>query len=248
MNTTKKLLIAAVCLILLGIGFTVYQHNRINENTRTADNGNITNASAFRGEADEQFYDTDSILVIANKKHALPAGYEPTDLVRPKVDMLNECFIRSLAASALEEMFAAAEADGVHLVLGSGYRAETLQRQLYDKYVTQYGREAADSFSSRPGFSDHQTGLAVDISDHDARNYLTEEFENTPEGQWLIQHAYEYGFIMRYPRGKEEITGITYEPWHYRYVGQEAAADIYNGGSWYAMEEYCDVEGGTYVH
>lgn len=247
MNTTKKLFAAAVCMVLLGAVFMVYQHSRISAGTRTAGTDNMPEAQAYRGEADEQFHDTDSILVVANKKHALPSGYEPADLVRPKVEMLNECFIRSLAADALERMFAAAEADGVHLVLGSGYRAETLQRQLYEKYAAQYGQEAADSFSSRPGYSDHQTGLAVDISDHDARTYLTEEFENTPEGQWLIQHAYEYGFILRYPRGKEEITGYTYEPWHYRFVGKEAAAEIFNSGSWYAMEEYCDVEGGTYV-
>ncbi|MBE6127739.1 MAG: D-alanyl-D-alanine carboxypeptidase family protein [Erysipelotrichaceae bacterium] len=189
----------------------------------------------------------DNILVVTNKKHALPAGYEPDDLVRPRVEMLRECYVRRIASAALEEMFAAARNEGIHLVLGSAYRSETRQRELYDKYCQQYGRQEADTFSSRPGHSEHQTGLAADISDHDAATYLSEEFENTPEGQWLLQHAHEYGFILRYPKDKEEITGYVYEPWHYRFVGKEAAKALFNEGSRLTMEEYYDIEGGNYA-
>jgi LAS superfamily LD-carboxypeptidase LdcB len=194
----------------------------------------------------EEKRNSDSLLVIANKKHPLPAGYEPEDLVRPETDMLNDCMLCFPAAEALEEMFAAAEADGVHLVLGSGYRSEALQKKLYENYAARYGRDEADTFSARPGYSDHQTGLAADISDHDARTYLTEEFEHTPEGQWLIRHAHEYGFIMRYPKGKDAITGYSYEPWHFRYIGVEYATKIYNTDVWYSFEEYFGVEGGGY--
>ena len=245
---TKKLLAAVIALLVLCIiGFGVFKNQ--NENASAAveiEDSSVPLTGYYAGEDDEQFHDTDSILVVANKKHPLPAGYEPQDLVRPNVEMVNECFVRTLASSALEEMFAAAEADGVHLLLGAAYRGEVLQRQLYDSYAGQYGRSAADYISSRPGFSDHQTGLAVDISDHDTLTYLTENFDATPEGQWLLNHAYEYGFILRYPKGKEEITGYGYEPWHYRYVGPEAAKEIYNNGDWLAMEEYCQVEGGDY--
>lgn len=247
MKTTKKLTLTALCLVVLCAGFTVFQLMRHQNHTRMT-GANLTEPASdlYSGENDEQFYDTDSILVITNKKHALPAGYEPKDLVRPQVEMLNECFLRSLAASALEEMFAAADNAGVHLVLGSGYRAESLQKLLYDGYVEQYGREVADYISSRPGYSDHQTGLAVDIADHDALTYLTEAFADTPEGVWLKEHAHEFGFVMRYPKDREDITGFAYEPWHFRYVGTEAAGAIHEQGEWYTLEEYCRVEGGSY--
>lgn len=245
MSDRKKLAGSALGIALLCACTSVFPMGCMTANITDR---NMNEVHMYSGENDRQFYDTDSILVVANKKHALPAGYEPGDLVRPQVEMLNECFVRQIASAALEEMFAAAEAEGIHLILGSGYRAESLQRELYDKYTKQYGREVADTISSRPGYSDHQTGLAVDISDHDAKTYLTEEFENTPEGQWLLQHAHEYGFILRYPRGKDAITGYVYEPWHYRYVGTDVANAIYNEGSWLAMEEYCDVEGGTYAN
>ena len=246
MKLTKKLFITTVCLMAICTIFMVISHYRTQGGQNMTETKEET-VDMYAGENDRQFFDTDSILVVANKKHALPAAYEPSDLVHPNVEMLNDCYLRSLAAAALEEMFAAADAEGVHLVLGSAYRAEALQRQLYDGYVEQYGKDVADSISSRPGYSDHQTGLAVDISDHDAATYLTEEFGETPEGQWLMAHAYEYGFIMRYPKGKEAITGYSYEPWHYRYIGPEAAAAIYRNGDWNTMEEHYHLKGGTYA-
>ena len=195
----------------------------------------------------DPFTDTDSLLILANKKHPLPDGYAPYDLREPNVaSVYDSAPMRDEAATALEEMFAAAAEDGVTLLLGSGYRSQEYQYQLYSGYCDQYGCEIADTISSRPGFSDHQTGLAADIADHDRATYLTQEMEDTPEGIWLRNHAHEYGFIMRYPKGKDEITGYAYEPWHFRYVGRDYAEAIYNVDEFCSFEEYFGVEGGDY--
>ena len=193
------------------------------------------------------FSDTSGYLVVANKKHKLPSGYEPSDLSVPNVPMnYAGTALRYTAARALEKMFAAAKNAGITLILGSGYRSESYQRTLYNGYVAKYGTATADTISSRPGYSDHQTGLAADISDHNGATYLTQSMENTAEGIWLRNHAHEYGFIMRYPKGKDNITGYSYEPWHFRYVGVDYATKIYNMGVWYTFEEYFGVEGGGY--
>ena len=193
------------------------------------------------------FTDPDSYLILANKKHRLPEGYEPSDLATPEVEMrYNTWTLRLEAAEALERMFAAAEEEGIHLVMGSGYRGESFQTTLYNGYCEQYGCDVADQISSRPGYSDHQTGLATDLCGTDENYDLSEAFETTAEGTWLKDHAHEYGFIMRYPKGKEEITGYSYEPWHFRYVGVEYATKIYEKGEWYSFEEYFNVEGGDY--
>ena len=142
-------------------------------------------------EETPDFYSTDSLLVVANKAHKLPDGYEPSDLTRPNVAMSADWTLREPAARALEEMFEAAEQDGVHLVLGSAYRPESYQRQLWNNYAAQYSPERADRISSRPGYSDHQTGLAVDIvqgMNSGLGTDFNETFENTPEGKWLREH------------------------------------------------------------
>ena len=201
-------------------------------------------------ETDERFYNTDSLLVVANKKHKLPDGYEPADLRAPAVEMrYNTWTMRDEAAAALEQMFAAAAQENIHLVMGSGYRSEAFQKVLYDQYVARDGVEKADTYSSRPGYSDHQTGLATDLCGPEEvkETDLTQKFEETAEGQWLRVHAHEYGFIMRYPKDKDEITGYKYEPWHFRYVGIETATAIYNAGEFESFEEYFGISGGGYA-
>ena len=192
------------------------------------------------------FEDPDSLLVVANKKHPLPYDYEPYDLVVPNVRATKTAYLREEAAYALEEMFDAAEADGVYLYLGSGYRSAYTQDGLYQSYVDMYGTEVADSLSSRPGYSDHQTGLAVDIADAGEVTFLTFAFGETEEGYWLKDHAHEYGWIMRYPYDKEDITGYRYEPWHFRYVGVDTATAIWEVDEFYSFEEYFDISGGDY--
>ena len=201
------------------------------------------------GESDPVFYDTNSYLIVANKKHRLPEGYEPADLVQPNViTRYGDWQMRQEAATAIEQMFAAAEQEGVTLVLGSGYRSEDLQAYFYNGYVANRGKEYADTISSRPGYSDHQTGLATDLCGvSDTSTDLSRSFEDTVEGAWLRDHAHEYGFIMRYPKDKEDITGYACEPWHFRYIGVEYATKIYNRDVFYTFEEYFGIEGGDYA-
>ena len=124
----------------------------------------------------------------------------------------------------------AARKEGLSLLCVSAYRTEDYQRGLYNSRVNSAGKEYADSYSARPGHSEHQTGLAVDI------NSTSGTFEYTDEFKWMVKHGHEYGFILRYPKGKEWITGYAYEPWHYRYVGEEVAKIIHDENITY--EEY----------
>lgn len=157
-------------------------------------------------------------ILIANKSYALPSSYQPGGL-------LGEL------TSAFEQLKAGAAQDDIDLRIVSGYRSYDLQRDIYNGYVRRDGQAEADTYSARPGHSEHQTGLAIDV------NSLDFDFGLTPEGQWLKHHCYQYGFIIRYPEGKESITGYRYEPWHLRYVG-ELAEELYNDGDWITLEEY----------
>ena len=147
-------------------------------------------------------------------------------------------------------MSPAAAEDGVYLKISSAYRGEDYQRTLYNGYSASYGSETADTISSRPGYSDHQTGLAADFVEGDGSlngiNF-NPSFEETASGNWLREHAHEYGFIMRYPKDKQEITGYAYEPWHFRYIGVDYATAIYEKDVFYTFEEFFGVEGGDYA-
>lgn len=155
-------------------------------------------------------------IMIANKTYSLPASYDPG--------------IRQEAADALEEMQAAAAAEGLTLYVVSGYRSYETQEAVYAGWVNQDGKELADTYSSRAGYSDHQTGYTFDL------NSLEQDFAYTEEGIWLAEHCAEFGFIIRYPEGKEMYTGYTYEPWHVRFVGKEKAKKITDSGL--SLEEY----------
>ena len=155
--------------------------------------------------------------LIANKTYALPASYAPGDLTP-------EC------RAAFNEMANAAARDGVNLFIVSGYRSYSLQSSLYSRYAARDGYAAADTYSARPGHSEHQTGLAMDL------NSLSGSFAYTREGRWLAANAHKYGFIIRYQQNKQSITGYIYEPWHVRYLGKGLAAAVYNSGL--CLEEY----------
>jgi len=179
---------------------------------------------------------------IVNKKRALPNGYVPADLTVPNVRLRlakthEQMQFSKQAVPAVEEMFKAAQADGVTLVFGSGYRSYNLQKQFYNSYVSQDGQTAADRYSARPGTSEHQTGLAFDATSVSGKCHLEICFENMIEGKWLKDHAHEYGFIIRYLDGKESVTGYQYEPWHMRYVGKELAEELYKTGP-VTLEEF----------
>lgn len=181
---------------------------------------------------------TDAMI---NKKRRLPASYIPSDLVRvdvPTILNFEEVnHLRKPAADALADMFAAAKAEeDFTLCARSGYRSYKTQVSLFDANVRAYGREYADQFSAKPGTSEHQSGLAMDITAEVMNYQLEQEFGQTPEGLWTAENAHRFGFIIRYLEGKEGITGYAYEPWHLRYVGKALAGEIFAGKL--TLEEY----------
>jgi len=175
--------------------------------------------------------DPTSQWVVVNKIRPLnPSAYSPSDLVEPNVPQRvpgNESMrLRTETAKAVESMFAAAKADQTPLMLSSGFRSYSFQTGLYNGYVTKSGQAAADTYSARPGYSEHQTGLAFDVEPLDQQCDVDECFADLPAGKWVAAHAHEYGFIVRYPANKTAVTGYKYEPWHLRYVGKELAAEM----------------------
>ena len=158
-------------------------------------------------------------IMIANKSYPLPEDYNPG--------------IDADAKAALDEMISGAAKDGITLTMISGFRSYETQQNLYARYLLREGRDAADTYSARPGYSEHQTGLAFDL------NSLEYSFGETREGKWLAEHCAEYGFIIRYPDNKEEITGYHYEPWHVRYLGVETAKKVHESGL--CLEEYLGI-------
>lgn len=185
-----------------------------------------------------------SLWVIINKDRPLQQSFKPTDLTTPKVTLnsqktAEENQLRTEAAKAAEELFADAETRGFKLMLASGFRSYNLQNTYYNGYVARDGQAAADRYSARPGTSEHQTGLSIDISRADRKCYLDECFADQPEGKWLAENVNKYGFVLRYPSGKENVTGYQYEPWHFRYVGKELAAELAKTGQ--TLEEFFEL-------
>ncbi len=166
-------------------------------------------------------------MLIASKKYPLPSTFAPGESKDARV--------------AFDKMAAAALLDDFRLTAFSTYRSFEYQTDLYQRYVERDGIEEADRYSARPGYSEHQTGLAFDIGEVDKQeDWATSRFGETDAGRWIAENAHKYGFIMRYPDGKEPITGYMYESWHFRYVGQEIATEIYKDKS--TLEEYLGVK------
>lgn len=159
-------------------------------------------------------------ILIVNKTYPLPESYAPGCL-------------SSDTDAAFKKMAADAYAEGLTLWVQSGYRSYDLQKDLYNRYVSRDGQAAADTYSARPGHSEHQSGLAFDL------NTIDDSFANTAEGQWVAQNCHKYGFIVRYPKGKEYLTGYQYEPWHLRYLGVDTATAVYESGL--CLEEYLGI-------
>jgi len=167
-------------------------------------------------------------LIFVNKDHPLAPAFEPKDLVVPDVPFSFEGDhpkkqMDRTAARALETLFAEAERSGIELNAVSGYRSYETQRAIFQRNARLKGEKEANRTSAYPGESEHQTGLAMDVSAASVDNALEEAFGATKEGQWLADNVASFGFIIRYPKGKEEVTGYKYEPWHLRYVGKELA-------------------------
>ena len=181
----------------------------------------------------EPVEDPDELLVLVNKYHSLSSQYVPSDLVALKHGG-SGVTLRAEAAAAFDRMADAARADGVVIQGVSGYRSYSLQNSLYSRYSAKDGRAAADRYSARPGHSEHQTGLAIDVNN----GGVYTKFGGTAAHSWAVKHLHEYGFIIRYTRANEWITGYKDEAWHFRYVGVQAATEIYHLGL--TLEEYLD--------
>jgi len=173
--------------------------------------------------------------VLVDKRRGLGPRYRPRDLVVPRVAFLAGTSpegrrLRRPAARALERLFAAARRDGVPLAGVSGYRSFASQKALFAGYARERGVENAAHVSARAGHSEHQTGLAIDISGADGRCAASRCFAGTRPARWLARHAAEHGFVVRYPRGRERVTGYDHEPWHLRYVGVALAREVVDSG------------------
>ncbi|WP_407320187.1 M15 family metallopeptidase [Isoptericola halotolerans] len=168
--------------------------------------------------------------VLVNKRNPVtPAAWEPDRLVRPAMDTVgSRVRLRPVAADALTALAEdAREATGQRLVLVSGYRSARYQERLYERYVRQHGEAAADRFSARGRHSEHQTGLAADVTQ---AGVPFTRFGGTPSSEWVAAHAWRHGFVVRYTEGTEDVTGYSPEPWHLRYVGPDLAAYVHHSG------------------
>ena len=183
----------------------------------------------------------DPLMILVNKNNTLDLTYIPEDLVLSEIDFISYIETRNLAkvtADAAKSMFEAAKKDGIILLGASGYRSYSVQENLYTSRVINDGQEEADRYTAKPGQSEHQTGLALDILSEDYQD-MDDNFDSTEAYAWLKENCYKYSFILRYPEGKEDITGFLYEPWHYRYIGNsEVAKDIMDRNL--TFEEYIE--------
>lgn len=180
-----------------------------------------------------------SLCILVNDENKLNEDYEPSNLVEADIPFLDYIECKQLeenTSNAAKEMFDDALNAGINIVATSGYRSYTVQENLYNSRVEKKGVEKTRQYTAEPGASEHQTGLAIDILSEDYP-YLDEGFENTDAFKWLINNCCNYGFILRYQRNKEDITGYNYEPWHFRYIGnKEVAQEIMEKGI--CFEEY----------
>ena len=170
--------------------------------------------------------------LIVNKTYSLPKDFRPTNpYSKTDKDWAIEMIDKD-AMNAFNDMKSDATSLGLNIYIASGFRGYNSQERIYNNYVAKDGKEAADTYSARPGYSEHQSGLCFDL------NSVEDSFANTNEGKWINNNAYLYGFIIRFPKGKEDKTGYQYESWHLRYVGKELAKKLYNNGDWISLEEY----------
>lgn len=183
----------------------------------------------------------DSIFILVNNSFPLPKNYHPKDMIIPKIPFdsfpySEKKLMRAEAAHALEHLFTSALHDKIFLCGISGYRSYQRQQELYCESLKKNGPEHAKRFSALPGCSEHQTGLAIDISAASVDFELEQSFGDTKEGVWLAEHAPSFGFVLRYPKQKEHITGYAYEPWHLRFLGRPLS--IYLKKENLVLEEY----------
>ncbi len=238
MSMKKKIIITVVAAALVGAFGTYIVKSKSKNDEPSQRKSSVQSTKKTDKELAPEFNKTQysttdpaSLWVVVNKLHPLnPQTYNPDDLVLPNVSLripgAAQMKMRKEAATALEQMFQDAKSAGFNLQITTAHRGYSYQKTLYDGYVAEQGKSVADTQSARPGYSEHQSGWAADIRPESGKCYLEACFGDMEEGKWLAQNAYSYGFILRYPQGKTDVTGYTYEPWHFRYVGKELAAEM----------------------
>lgn len=222
--------------------------SQVSSGNNSQSNKSIKNTSSKNEDSDNSSSDTFAAPIVQGGTviGTTNKGYEITQkngvvyingvLIVNKTYALNEKYnpgLQSLCSRAFNKMKAAAKKDGIFIWISSGFRSYNTQKRLYDSYCNRDGALLADRYSARPGHSEHQTGLAIDVNSASTAAYET-VYKNV--GDWLKEHCWEYGFIIRYPEGKESITGYKHEPWHIRYVGTELSLLLKESGQ--TLEEY----------
>jgi D-alanyl-D-alanine carboxypeptidase len=210
-------------IIICGVWYITGNVSIFNFNAKD----NLLNSTAANGK--------EKILLV-NEKHGLNGNYVPEGLSIPNIPFSNgaedeEKHVAEIIVKPLEELVKAAKKDDITLLGNSGYRSYKSQKNVYDDRVKSQGKKLAEAYVAKPGFSEHQTGLCIDITNK--KGNLTKD---SIEADWLEKNCHKFGFIIRYPYGKKSLTGIEYEPWHIRYVGKEAAKYIHDKGI--TLEEY----------
>jgi D-alanyl-D-alanine carboxypeptidase len=174
---------------------------------------------------------SDPILILVTKTNALPASFVPKNLIKPAVLFVGPntpSLLSKPAGDAYLSLYNAAKKDGITLFVASAYRSYAKQKSVFAAFAKQYGYDKASQFSAHAGHSEHQTGLALDITSKSMNFDLSDKFASTMEGKWLAGNAYKYGFIMSYPEGMTEKTGYEYEPWHFRFLGFDSAMYLHD--------------------
>ncbi|PEB50263.1 D-alanyl-D-alanine carboxypeptidase [Bacillus pseudomycoides] len=224
--------VVVVVIVVAGMNYKMYKDKQAQEvNASVAFPKEQETITKMEGDI-AVVNNPDSILVLVNKNRRLPDRYKPQDLVIPKVRYSNEGDqekkkMRKEAAVALEKMFQQGDQERIFLFAVSGFRSFDRQKALNTMYKIQDGEAKTAMSSAVPGTSEHQTGLAMDITSQSAKFQLESIFGDTKEGKWLAQNAHKFGFVIRYTKEKESITGYRYEPWHVRYVGNPQATYLY---------------------
>ena len=182
-------------------------------------------------------YYVDGVMIV-NKSYPLDSTYKPSDPYKEITSdyLYGPDYLDKTVMEKFLSMKASAKDAGYELKISSGYRSYKVQVDLYNNYAARDGKEAADTYSARAGYSEHQSGLCFDL------NGTNKDFLETDTGKWVNEHAAEYGFILRFPKDKEGETGYNYEAWHFRYVGEELAKKLYDNGNWISLESYLGVD------
>lgn len=220
-------------MVLVGVNTL---NKRADKQLVTTDRPKTSQAVAVFDKTQYSLSDPASIWVVVNKRRPLdPKPYIPADLRAPDIALRlpaasSSMQVRAEVADALQKLFAAAESNGTPLRLSSGYRSYNYQVSLYAGYVEKDGQVNADAESARPGHSEHQTGLAVDIGNANGACEVQRCFGDSAAGKWVEANSYKYGFIVRYPKDMTSVTGYEYEPWHLRYVGTGLSSEMHAKG------------------